>query len=104
MNDYNIIFSERAIKDLDGIVQYITEEYNDPKTAQKVIDKVLTTIKILEAFPKRGALLENIIQRKASQRFLACGKYYAIYDISESTIEILTIIHNSRDIQALFET
>lgn len=57
---YNIVFSSKAIKDLDETRAYITEELCNDQAAVKTVYKILKDIRMLSEFPESAPLLSIV--------------------------------------------
>jgi len=87
-----IIFSQKAIFDLQEIQFYITK--NNPQTSAKTSKIILQNINRLEIFPKLGSFTHNY---KNTYKLVVPNLPYLIfYKIDESIIKILSVYHTSR--------
>ncbi len=87
-----IVWTETAVSDLDNIYSYVAK---DSKTYARVtILEFFEKVEQLEFFPKSGRVVPEF--KKENTRELLINNYRIIYDISGSTIKILTIIHGAR--------
>ena len=53
-----IEYSPRALKDLDGIWDYIEKELCNPSAAQNTVEGIMDKVDILMSFPEAGVKLE----------------------------------------------
>ena len=56
-----IVFSKKAIDDLEGIKNYITDELLNETAPNKTVSKVMEKVHVLEDFPEIGAPLSSIV-------------------------------------------
>ena len=49
-----IEYSPRALKDLDGIWDYIEKELCNPSAAQNTVEGIMDNVDILMSFPEAG--------------------------------------------------
>lgn len=99
-----ILFTPKAISDLEEIEKYIKELCNE-QAAIKVIDSILKKIEILGDFPDSGAPLSNVINIKTNYRFIICKSYIVFYLKDGTNIKIIRIIYGRRNyVQILFNT
>jgi len=88
-----IIWSPRAIKDIDEIAAYIAIDSMQYAEAQARL--FFTTAEILEKYPYRGRVVPEL--QIPTIRQILCGHYRIIYEVfSEDEIGILTVHHQSR--------
>jgi toxin ParE1/3/4 len=88
-----VIISNPAIIDIDEIANYISRD--DPKIAKNFVQKLLMKIKLLEKFPELGKITHFIFQKNV--RTLIHFNYRIFYRIDENVVQILRILHISRD-------
>ena len=86
-----IIFSQRALSDIDGIVEYIAERA--PHAAVNELDKIFDTIELLLDQPRmaRRASTEGV------RELVIDSTYLATYRVSGDEIEILRVWHGRQD-------
>lgn len=88
-----IIWSPRAIKDIDEIAAYIAIDSLQYAEAQTSL--FFTNAAILEKHPYRGRVVPELAIPTIRQ--ILCGHYRIIYEVfNESEIGILTVHHQSR--------
>ena len=87
----NIVYAPRALRDLKGIAEYLTER--SPPGARNVLAAIKSSIDALASFPEIGRSVD-----KASHRRMAVLRYpYIIfYRIAGDDLLILHIRHTSR--------
>lgn len=56
-----IDYSQRALKDLDEIWDYIEVELCNPSAAQNTVNGIMDKVNGITAFPEAGAKLEFVI-------------------------------------------
>jgi toxin ParE1/3/4 len=87
-----------AAKDLDEIIDFIASD--DPVAANRLIDSIEAKCQALAEMPGMGRGREEIAP---SVRSSHVGKYIIFYRPEEKGIEVIRVIHGSRDITKLFE-
>lgn len=92
-----IHFSPLALRDLDEIWDYISEDLQNPSAASNTVGKILATIEILENFPESGSKLSSIVEVESDYRYLVCGNYLAFYRTQKRNIYIDRILYGKRD-------
>lgn len=102
---FKIEFSPEAINDLQQTKDYITNELCNEQAAISTLNKIMNHIRMLETFPKSGAMLSSIVNIDTNYRFLICGNYTAFYRVENETVYILRVIYGRRDfMRILFGT
>jgi len=88
-----IVWSPRAIKDIDEIANYIAKDSTQYAEAQTRL--FFSIAIVLEKYPYSGRIVPELAI--ASIRQLLCGHYRIIYEVfSKDKIGILTVHHQSR--------
>jgi toxin ParE1/3/4 len=95
MNTYRL--SELAEQDLEDIWVYITEQ--NPLASDKQIAQILNRLPMLAQFPNMGKKQDVLLQ---GLRSFPVKPYIVFYVKVEDGIEILRILHQSRDFESQF--
>ncbi len=103
-SDFSCVFTERAERDLDEILGYITDELKNPSAAAGLGEKIFGSLQTICSFPETGALVDNeYIPDKTVRRALV--ENYILYykpDFSKSVIYVLRIVYGYRNLDAVF--
>lgn len=93
-----IEYSPRALKDLDGIWDYIEKELCNPSAAQNTVEGIMDKIDILMSFPEAGAKLEFENGLNSGYRYVSFKNYLAFYRLrSDGIVYIDRVIYSGRD-------
>lgn len=88
-----IVWSPRAIKDIDEIANYISKDSLQYAKAQTRL--FFSTAEALEKHPYRGRVVPEL--GIANIRQLLCGHYRIIYEVfTNDKIGVLTVHHQAR--------
>jgi len=96
---YKIRLLRTAQDDLLNITDYVAED--NPRAADKMIDRFEKAFDRLEYFPFAGKTPNDDELRRLNYRMLIVGKYLVFYLLKERTVEIHRIIHGARDYKHL---
>ncbi|MEL4895398.1 type II toxin-antitoxin system RelE/ParE family toxin [Crocosphaera sp. Alani8] len=93
--DYQVIFSPKAVNDLEKIVRYIA--INNPEAAKRIGQQLLSKAKELSKFPLRGQIVPELNDHNLRQLILK--PYRIIYRVEQSNkqISIARFWHSSRE-------
>ncbi len=95
--DYKLIWSPQAIEDIRAIAEYISR---DSRTyAESTVERIFQAPEKLGEFPKLGRVVPE--KNHESVREIFVFQYRIIYEIQESEIHILTVVHGKRIIEDL---
>lgn len=93
-----IEYSPRALKDLDGIWDYIEKELCNPSAAQNTVEGIMDKIDILMSFPEAGAKLEFENGLNSGYRYVSFKNYIAFYRFgSDDIVYIDRVVYSGRD-------
>ena len=99
MSKHEIQFTLSALDDLHAVEEYISEY--SPAAAHKTRQQIIERIRMLADFPRIGKSAETLGFVDIDLRFIAQGKYYIFYTVTETHVEIRRIMHSARNIGAL---
>jgi toxin ParE1/3/4 len=88
--------SALARADLDDIAEYFAQ--HNPGAGERLLGEIRARLKFLTAQPRIGAPRDEL---RPGLRCFVVGKYVIYYLIQQKVIEVLRIIHGSRDINAI---
>ena len=83
--------------DLDYIWLYIAQD--SPPNADKFLDRIQECCLALAKFPQMGTACDGL---KAGLRNQSVGNYLIFYFPLEDGVDIVRVLHGSRDIERLF--
>ncbi|MFQ4144497.1 type II toxin-antitoxin system RelE/ParE family toxin [Chlorogloeopsis sp. ULAP02] len=92
------IISTQAALDLENIWNYVAK--NNPRSADKLFDRLREKFAKLAKLPQMGERRENLA---ISLRSFPVGNYLIFYRTIYEGIEIVRIIHGSQDIEQIFQ-
>lgn len=103
MKTYDIVISNQAKIDLNGIDDYISNELLAPQSALKVIREVEARIKSLEILPARFHRYKEEPWFSRGVRVTRVRHYMVFFYVDEDKGEviILHILYSRRDIKAI---
>lgn len=90
---YNIIWSERAVKNLKSIEKYIAE--NSVNQSKIVVNEIINYVEKLRLLPYMGSIVQELNDNKFRQ--LIKYSYRIIYTIQNDQVQIITIIHSRQE-------
>ena len=103
--NYSFKFTEKAEEDIDGILQYISEDLSNPTAAGVLAQKIFECIDNIRAFPESGLIIENeFLTDKMIRRVLV--ENYSVYyktDDKDNMIYIIRLVYSRRDMNELFK-
>lgn len=93
-----IEYSPRALKDLDGIWDYIEKELCNPSAAQNTVEGIMDKIDDLAMFPESGAKLEFDNGLESGYRFVVFKNYFAFYRLRpDNVVYVDRVVYAGRD-------
>lgn len=99
---YDVIYSSTARDDLINIYSYIAYDLEVPHTAEKVVNKIRSTIRSLESMPGRFPVVEWEPWKSRKVHHVPVGNFLVFYGASKEsyTVTILRIVYGGRDIDS----
>ena len=89
MKSFKIVWTAKAVQQLDDIFDYISDE--SFTGAEKVRDEILDCVDQLKKFPYSGQEEELLKKLKQGHRYLVQGNYKIIYRATDSFIFINSV-------------
>ena len=78
-SEYSFQFTEKALSDLDGIVDYLVNTLGQLPAAQRIVDKIEQEIHVVCRYPESGTIVINEYIRRSDIRKLVIEKYMLYY-------------------------
>ena len=103
---YSYKFTEKAEKDLNDVLRYISEDLSNPQAATEFGKKVFERIDNIRSFPLSGTLVENYFLSNKNIRRIVIDNYLLYYTESDSqqTIYIVRIVYGRRNLEEIYRT
>jgi toxin ParE1/3/4 len=92
---YRIVWSRRAVQDLDTLTAYIAAD--SPAYAGVVLKNIVNQTRILARFPRAGRKVPEFDDEKV--RELVVYSYRIIYRLQDDEALIVAVIHGKRILQ-----
>ena len=94
---YRVVWSPRALDDVDSIVSYIARD--STAHASAVIAKIIRATRILRRFPLAGRIVPEFENPALRERFVY--SYRIIYRVEENVVTIAAVIHGKRMLETV---
>lgn len=92
-------FAPPASADLEDIGDYIANDSQE--AAERFIEKITNTCRMLAAHPLSGRARDELL---ANMRSFPVGNHVIFYDVQPDGVQILRVLHGSRDLRAIFKS
>jgi toxin ParE1/3/4 len=89
---YRVVWSPRAVEDLEAIAQYIAVDSS--AYAAAVVKRILDTARYLSRFPYAGRIVPEFADENFREWFVYT--YRIIYRIENEVVTIATVVHDRR--------
>lgn len=100
MKKYRVKISSLALRDMEEIYSYISENLGSPATAMKQYERIAEAIDSLSVFPERFQIMDIIPKLSKDVRQVIVGHYSAIYTIEADTVTVLRVLYSASDLSA----
>ncbi len=103
--NYSFTFTEKAEEDLDGILQYISDELSNPTAASGLAQRIFECIDNVRAFSESGLIVENDFLSDKSIRKVLVENYSIYYKADDNlkTIYIIRLVYSKRDVNEVLK-
>lgn len=91
MDKYTIKMTSRALRDLDGIYDYIAQTLSEPETAHNLVDRIENAILSLEMMPYRCPERKRGIYAFRGYRQLFIDNFTAVFRIDEENKMVILV-------------
>ena len=102
MKTYDVLLTEQAEKDLDGIFEYIAFVLEEFENAKRQIARIQKAIEGLETMPERHKAYENGSWKNRNTHYFPVDRYYVFYTVDNVSdmVSVFRIMYSARDIDA----
>jgi addiction module RelE/StbE family toxin len=94
---YRVIWSPRALADVDAIASYISRD--STVHASAVVTKIIRATRTLRRFPFAGRVVPEFEDESLRERFVY--SYRVIYRVQGQTVTVAAVIHGQRMLEAV---
>ena len=103
---YSYNFTEKAERDFDEILRYISFDLANPIAAQNLGRKIFEKIDIVRSFPESCAIVDNEFLSDKTVRKLLVDNYIIYYKANhdEKIITIIRIVYGKRNLDEIIKT
>ena len=98
MNEFIVRYSEEAKLDLAEIYSFVLNEYKEPKTAERLIKRLMSVISDLSFMADSYHIYDVEPFRSQGFRYFSEGKYCIFYKILDNTAYVVRVINGTRNI------
>lgn len=95
-----VILSDNAERDLEAIGDWIAQD--NPARAISFVEELLQACREIGSAPRSFPMVDG--QRDRTLRRRVHGNYLIFYDIGETAVEILHVLHGARDYEHIVFT
>jgi toxin ParE1/3/4 len=97
---YRVVWSPRALDDIDSIASYISRD--STAYASSVVAKVIRATRTLKRFPFAGRVVPEFEINNLRERFVY--SYRVIYRVESQTVTVVAVIHGRRQLETALES
>lgn len=92
-----VIWSQESLDDIDAIADYISRD--SPYHGQRVVEEIFELARSIQEHPRIGRVVPEFKNERVRERFIY--SYRLIYEVSDSRIDILAVIHGKRLLESI---
>jgi len=94
---YRVVWSPRALEDVDSIATYISRD--STAHASAVVTKIIRVTRTMRRFPFAGRVVPEFQDKSLRERFVY--SYRVIYRVREQTVIVAAVIHGNRLLETI---
>jgi addiction module RelE/StbE family toxin len=94
---YRVVWSPRALDDVDSIASYISRDSTSHASA--VVTKIIRATRTLRRFPFAGRMVPEFEDETLRERFIY--SYRIIYRVQGQIVTVAAVIHGKRVLEAV---
>ena len=100
---YKVVIQEAARLDIRSIIEYISNDFNEPLVAEKLVRCIADRINRLTDYPKRNKRLNDEPFYSKGYRVTYVKNYAIFYYVDDklNTVNVMHILYNRREWQDL---
>ncbi|MDE5667848.1 MAG: type II toxin-antitoxin system RelE/ParE family toxin [Clostridia bacterium] len=104
--EYKYYFTQKAVNDIEDMLNYISVELCNPTAAKELNSEIFKNIEELSNFPDMGLLVENEYLADKSVRRILVNNYTIFYKVfdEEGKIYILRIVYAKRNFNEILSS
>ena len=100
MREYDVIWTEEAVRDLEDIARYIARD--SPSNARRVMNRLRDHAQRLQSLPERGRIVPELLDLGLrAWRELILRPHRILYRIAGETVIVEVVFDTRRDATAL---
>jgi plasmid stabilization system protein ParE len=99
MKKYNVLITDKALRDMETIYQYIAGELHSPETAMRQYNRIADLILSLEAMPERIKIMDPQPEHSSGLRRLLVDHYSAFFVIKDDNVYVVRVLYSASDIE-----
>lgn len=99
MGKYQVVLTEKAESDMESIYDYIATESLAPEAAIGQYDRIANQILTLTDMPARIGVMNSEPEHTLKVRKMPVGDYYVLFQIRESQVVVLRVLHCRQDVE-----
>ena len=98
MKIYDVQTSEKSLKDMESIYDYILEKLFAPIAAMNQYNRIADAILSLETMPERIKLMDSEPEKSLGIRQMSVDNYSIFFIIKGEIVSIIRVLYSSSDI------
>ena len=104
MEEYKVVVTSDADRDMDEIFAYVSEKLRAPGTAMNLIERMYTALNLLSEMPECHPLSRDTFLAKQGFRLLRLDNYLAFYVVDKDAMQVVIhrVIYGKRNYVKLF--
>ncbi|WP_031554176.1 type II toxin-antitoxin system RelE/ParE family toxin [Oribacterium sp. FC2011] len=99
MREYPVKITEKALRDMDGIYEYIAVNLQSPENAMRQYNRIADNVLGLGFFPEKFRLVDFEPERSQGLRRMLVDNYSVFYVFEEEIVTVTRVLYSASDIE-----
>ncbi len=99
MREYPVKITEKALRDMDGIYEYIAVNLQSPENAMGQYNRIADSVLELGFFPVKFRLVDFEPEHSQGLRRMLVDNYSVFYVFEEEAVTVIRVLYSASDIE-----
>ena len=99
MREYSVKITEKALRDMNGIYEYIAVNLQSPENAMGMYNRIADRVLGLGFFPEKFRLVDFEPERLQGLRRMLVDNYSVFYVFKEEVVMVTRVLYSASDIE-----
>ena len=98
MREYPVKITEKALRDMDGIYEYIAFNLQSPENAMGQYNRIAEAILTLESYPERYPIFDSEPEHSWEMRRMVVDNYLVCYIVDPGKVTVTDVLFGASNV------